>query len=170
MVDDTPQWAKNVLNFQFSMKSNVSIAPMPISKSVLKQKYLKNRLSIREIAKEFSFSKTKTRSLLLKYKIPLRQPANCHYKYDSRTYGKKRVNGQIVDYKKELKTIEIIKELYVKGINPNTIAKVLSTMKIPTKQHKKDWHHHTIINLLKRENLYKQVKINNLGGNHGNIH
>ncbi len=68
------------------------------------------------------------------------------------------MNSQTVDHKKELKTIETIKNLYIKGINPNTIAKVLSTMKIPTKQHKKEWHHHTIINLLKRENLYKQVK------------
>ena len=154
-MDATPQWAENVLNPRFSMKSTISITSLPISESVLKQKYLKNYLSIREIAKEFSCSKTKIRSLLSKYKIPLRQPSKGHYKCDSRTYGKKRVNGQIVDYKKELKTIETIKELYLKGINPNTIAKVLSTMKIPTKKQKKDWHHHTIIKLLKRENLYK---------------
>ena len=95
---------------------------------------------------------------LSKYKIPLRQPSKGHYKCDSRTYGKKRVNGQIIDHKKKLKTIETIKELYAKGINPNTIAQVLSIMKIPTKQQKKDWHHHTIINLLKRENLYKTRK------------
>ena len=148
MVDATPQWAKNVL----------------------KQKYVGSYLSIREIAKEFSCSKTKIKSLLLKYKIPLRQPSGCHQRYDSRTYGKKKVNGQTADHKRELKTIETIKKLYVKGINPNTIAKVLSTMKIPTKQHKKDWHHHTVINLLKREGLYKQEKINKLEGNNGNIH
>ena len=158
MVDATPQWAENILNLQFSMKSTISITSLSISEGVLKQKYLKNRLSIREIAKEFSFSKTKIRSLLLKYKIPLRQPSKGHYKCDSRTYGKKKVNGQTVDHKRELKTIEIIKELYVKGINPNTIAKVLSTMKIPTKQRKEDWHHHIIINLLKREGLYNQEK------------
>ena len=68
------------------------------------------------------------------------------------------MNGKIVDHKRELKIIKRIKELYIKGIDANTIAKVLSTMKIPTKQHKKDWHHQTIINLLKRENLYKQEK------------
>ena len=80
------------------------------------------------------------------------------------------MNGKTIDHKRELKTIETIKKLYAKGINPNTIAKVLSTMKTPTKQHKKEWHYHTIINLLKRENLYKQEKINSLEGNHGNIH
>ena len=158
MVDATHQWAKKVLNPEFSMKSTISSTHPSISESVFKQKYLKNHLSIREIAKESSYSKTKIRDLLLKYNIPLRKPSKGHYKYDSRTYGKKRVNGQIIDHKKELKTIETIKKLYAKGINPNTIAKVLSTMKIPTKHHKKEWHHHTIINLLKRENLYKQVK------------
>ena len=151
-------WAKNVLNPQFSMKSTTSTTSLSISESVLKQKYLKNYLSIRGIAKEFSCSKTKIRSLLLKYEIPLRKPSKCHQRYDSRTYGKKKVNGQTIDHKRELKTIETIKKLYIKGINPNTIAKVLSTMKIPTKQHKKEWHHYTIINLLKREGLYNQEK------------
>ena len=32
-------------------------------------------------------------------------------------------------------------------------------MKIPTKQHKKDWHHQIIINLLKRADIYKQVRL-----------
>ena len=79
-------WAKNVLNPQFSMKSTISITSLPIPESVLKQKYLKNYLSIKEVAKDFSCSKTRIRSLLLKYKIPLRQPSKGHYKYDSRTY------------------------------------------------------------------------------------
>ena len=140
------------------MKSTTFITSLSISENVLKQKYLTNYLSIREIAKEFSCSKTKIRDLLLKYKIPLRQPSRYHQRYDSRTYGKKKINGKTIDHKRELKTIETIKKLYIKGINPNTIAKVLSTMKIPTKQRKKDWHHHTIINLLKREKLYKQEK------------
>ncbi len=140
------------------------------AKNVLKQKYLKNYLSIREIAKKFSCSKTKIRDLLLKYEIPLRKPSKYHQGYDSRTYGKKKVNGKTVDHKRELKTIETIKELYLKDINPNMIAKVLSTMKIPTKQQKTSWHHHTIINLLKREGLYKQEKTNKLGGNNGNIY
>ena len=140
------------------MKSIISINSLSIPEDVLKQKYLKNHLSTREIAKEFSCSKSKIRSLLSKYKIPLREPSKGHHKYNSRTYGKKKINGKIVDHKRELKIIEIIKKLYIKGIDPNSIAKVLSTMKIPTKQHKENWHHRTVINLLKREKLYKQEK------------
>ena len=155
MATPTSFHAKNVLNLQFSMKSTISITSSSISESVLKQKYLKNYLSTRQIAKEFSCSKTKIRNLLLKYKIPLRKPSRCHYKRNSRTYGKKKVSGKIVDHKRELKIIENVKELYIKGVGPNTIAKVLSAMKIPTKQYKKDWHHRTIIKLLKRENIYK---------------
>ena len=161
MATPTSFYAKNVLNPQFSMKSTISITSAPISESVLKQKYLKNHLSTRQIAKEFSCSKTKIRNLLLKYKIPLREPSKYHHKYNSCIYGKKKVNGKIIDHKRELQVIETIKKLYVKGINPNSIAKVLSTMKIPTKQRKKDWHHRTIIKLLKREKLYKtKVKSN----------
>ena len=88
LVDTTPLYAENVL----------------------KQKYLKNYLSIREIAKEFSCSKTKIRELLLKYEIPLRGPSGCHQRYDSRTYGKKKVSGKTIDHKRELKTIETIKK------------------------------------------------------------
>ena len=150
--------AKKLLVPKFSMKSIVSITPPSISESVLEQKYLKNGLSIREIADIFSCSKTKIRKLLLKYKIPLREPSKFHYKHNSNTYGKKKVKGKTVDHKRELKTIETIKRLYLKGINPVIIAKVLSTMKIPTKQQKKDWCHQTIIHLLKRENIYKQIK------------
>ena len=137
MVDAGLLWAKNVPNPQFSMKSTISIASSSIPENALKQKYLKNYLSIREIAKEFSCSKTKIRDLLLKYAISLRKPSKCHQRHDSRTYGKKKINGKTIDHKRELKTIETIKKLYIKGINPNTIAKVLSTMKIQLNSIKK---------------------------------
>ena len=68
-MDATPQYAENVLNPQFSMKSTISITSLPISKSVLKKKYLKNYLSITEIAKEFSCSKTSILEALKKHKI-----------------------------------------------------------------------------------------------------
>ena len=128
---------ENISNPKLSMKSTISINPLSTPEDVLKQKYLKNHLSTREIAKKFSCSKTKIRSLFLKYKIPLREPSKCHHKYNSRIYDKKKVSGKTIDHKRELKAIEIIKKPYIKGINPNSIAKVLSIMKIPTKSIKK---------------------------------
>ena len=103
---------KNVLNPKFSMKSITYISSLPIFEDMLKQKYLKDYLSIRESAKEFSYSINKVRLLLLKYKIPLRVPLNCHYKDKSRTYDKKKINGRTSDHKRELKTTDTIRNLY----------------------------------------------------------
>ena len=69
MTTSMPLDTENILNSPFSMKSTISINTLSILEGVLKQKYLKNYLSTREIAKEFSYSKTKIRNLLLKYKI-----------------------------------------------------------------------------------------------------
>ena len=154
MVDADNPNAKSVLNLQFSMKSDAYITSPPISEDVLKQKYLENGLSTRSIASEFSCSKTHIRDLLVRYKIPLRGPLQCHNDH-GRAYGKKRRNGQSVDHKAELRTIETMKTMYSKeGLHPRAIARLLNTLKVPTKQQGKGWHHHTVITILKREGVY----------------
>ena len=70
--------AENVLNLHFSMESYTYITSESISADVLRQKYLENRLSMRDIAKEFMCSKTQVRNLLLKHEIPLREPSKYH--------------------------------------------------------------------------------------------
>ena len=55
-----PLDTESILNPQLSMKSTISIKPLSIPEDVLKQKYLKNHLSTREIVKEFSCSKAKS--------------------------------------------------------------------------------------------------------------
>ena len=64
--------AKNLLIPQFSMTSESYTTFVPIPKDVLKEKYLKNRLSMRAIAHEFSCSKAYVRSLFTRYKITMR--------------------------------------------------------------------------------------------------
>lgn len=91
------------------------------AESVLKEKYLEKRLSMRDIAREFSSSKTHIRDLLLKHNIPLRDPSKYH-KYHSRSYGKRFLNGRTVDFKKELRTIETIKKMHAEGMTARGIA------------------------------------------------
>ena len=67
------QYTEPVFNSKFSMKSITCIASAFIPKTMLIQKYLKNRLSTREIAEEFSCSKSRVIKLLMKYNIPLRK-------------------------------------------------------------------------------------------------
>ena len=108
---------------------------------------------MREIAEEFSYSKTHVRDLLLKYNIPLRKRSE---RYSSRclTYGKRRVSCKVVDHKGELRTIDTIKQMYSEGLSVSAIARFFNTMKVPTKQQGKGWHHHTIAQILKRERVY----------------
>ena len=143
------QQTKFSLNQKISIKSSSCTAYLPISEALLKQKYLGNRLSMREIAEEFSCSKTRIRDLLLKHNIPLRSP----YRYHNRwyAYGKRMVGGKTIEHKGELRTIATIKQMYGEGMNTSAIARCLNTMKLPTKKQGKGWHQNTVAKILKRE-------------------
>ena len=75
-MDKTSSCAEFVYNPPFSMVSSCLTASLFIPECVLRQKYLENYLSTREIAKEFACSKSRIRRFLLKYKIPLRKPSD----------------------------------------------------------------------------------------------
>ena len=149
------QNTESVLNPDFSIKSITSIASAHIPASVLKEKYLDDLLSTREIAKEFSCSKTRIRDLLRKHNIPLR---NRSARYGSRwlAYGKRRVSSKVIDHKGELRTIATIKQMYAEGMSIATIARCLDTMKIPTRRQGKGWDYHTVTAILKREGVYNK--------------
>ena len=144
--------AESVLNLQFSMVSSCSTTSLFIPENVLKQKYLEDRLSIRDIAHAFACSKTHVRDLLLKHNIPLRQP---HKRYNRwYTYGKRRIGSNTIDHKGELRTIATIKQMYGEGMNTSAITRCLNAMKLPTKQQGKGWHQNTVAKILKREGVY----------------
>lgn len=156
-MDQGHRCAENVLNFKTSVIINTYSTFSSISASVLKEKYVEKQLSMRDIAKEFSCSKTQVRNLLLQNNIEIRKPNNYH-KVHERVYGKKRINGKVVDHKKEQRVLDTIKKMYEEGVHPRAMARLLDAMKIPTKNQGKGWHHHTIITMLKREGLYESKK------------
>ncbi len=145
--------AISVRNIKFYIELDAYITSLLASKHVLKQKYLEDRLSMRDIANEFSCSKTRIRSLLLKYEIPLREQ-NKYHKDHWRIYGKRRTSGKAVDHQRELRTIAAIKKMYAEGIGTAAIARLLDTMKIPTKRQGKGWDHSTVTAILRREGVY----------------
>jgi len=148
-VDYSNHCAESVLIPHISIRSTACITSRQIPESVLRQKYLVDQLSMRDIARELACSKTHIRDLLLKYNIPLRQPNRRYNKWHA--YGKRRVSGKTIDHKGELRTIATIKQMYREGIGTNAIARFLNTMKIPTKQQGKGWHQNTVAKILKRE-------------------
>ena len=147
------QDAESILNQALSMESDSYITPSFIHEGVLRQKYLVDRLSIRDIAREFACSKTRVRDILLNYNIPLRrrsQPPQDRWT----TYGKRRLKGKVIDHKAELRAVATIKQMYAEGNNTSAIARILNTMKIPTKHQGKGWQQNTVAKILKREGVY----------------
>ena len=166
-MDISNRDTENVLIPYFLTKLRIYIASPPIPESVLRHKYLENRLSMRDIAREFVCSKTYVRSLLLKYNIPLRTTSD--YRGSKwHAYGKQKIRGKTIDHKGELRTIATIKQMYAEGNNTSSIARFLNTMKIPTKRleresdgqasmnevNGKGWHYCTVATILKREGVY----------------
>ena len=146
-------YAESVLNPLYSIESERYTTFPYISEYMLKQKYLEDRFSTREIAREFSCSKTYVRSMLLRYKIPLRKTSDYR---GSRwfAYGKRKIGGKTIDHKGEQRTISTIKQMYSEGVSTAAIARFLDTMKVPTKQQGKGWHNWTVAEILKREGIY----------------
>ena len=117
--------AEYVLNPQFSMGSSCSTTSLFIPENVLKQKYLEDCLSTREIAKKFSCSKTRVRNLLLKYKVPLRESPT-YYRDNSRIFGKRKVASKVIDHKGELHNMQTGTEQksVARGLLPAAVAGV----------------------------------------------
>ena len=161
------QSAESELNHKLLMELDSCITSAFIPEYALKQKYLENHLSTIEIAEEFSCSKSRVRKLLLKYNIPLCKRSE---RYGSLwlAYGKRRVGGKIVDHKGEQRMIATIKQMYGEGMSISSIARLLNTMKIPTRRRRREsykqasmsganskgWSDYMVIGTLKREGAY----------------
>ncbi len=154
-MDAPNRYAESDLNSEFTIESTTYITSPSISKAVLKAKYLENRLSTRAISQEFACSKTHIRDLLIRYNIPLRES----YAHPRPIYGNKKVGGKLLDHKAELKATATIKSMYEEeGLRPTAIARLLDTMKVPTRKQGKSWHHDMVITILKREGIYKPTR------------
>ena len=141
----------------FLAKLSIYVASPPIPEGVLRQKYLENHLSMRDIASEFACSKTRVRDLLLKLNISLR-PRSQLPQHRSTTFGKRRVKGKIIEHKAELRAVATIKQMYREGMNTMAIARCLNAMKLPTKNQGRCWHQNTVAKILKREGVYVEKR------------
>jgi hypothetical protein len=122
--------------------------PLYKSESFLRQKYLEEMLSSREIsALTFSVRSTVMKYLKL-YSIPLRPEDQAReLNKGQRAYGEQRVKRRDIEHKRELENIEKIKELRRQGFSYHKIARIFNSMGIPTKN-KKTWHSTTVMKIL----------------------
>lgn len=72
--------------------------------------------------------------------IPLRERSQPHGRQSQVKFGQRRVNGQVMEFKKEQKIIQSAKQMLTQGLSLRQIAKNLSAMGVPTKCNGKKWH------------------------------
>lgn len=156
MVDVQTTRTEKFLRPKMSFISSICTLPLHRNKSFLHENYIEKGLSLRQISALCFSSKTAVREALLHYNIPLRDKSQCHKNPAYPKFGKKKVKGKIVDYKKELQILETIKSMYITGNSTKQIATFLNQMKVPTKQQGKKWYGETIRYILIREGVYKK--------------
>jgi hypothetical protein len=155
MVDHSDPGTGNVLQPKTTITSEVKTLPVTFNKAVLHQKYALEKRSMRQIAAEFASSKTAIRDALIRFKIPLRETGKSPNRTHSLPFGKRCVGGIAVDHKGEQQVISSILKMHREGLSNCAIARVLTEMKVPTKQQGKAWHHEMVRQVLLRSKREK---------------
>ena len=131
------------------MISSIQHLPSYKSECFLRQKYLEEKLSIREIAAQIFSARSTVAWHLKAFGIPLRSEDEANKLQKAQlAYGEKRRNREPQSHQRELETIEKMQELRAQGFSFRKIAQVLTAMKIPTKEGKKKWHPFVIQRIL----------------------
>lgn len=116
----------------------------------LRQKYLEERLSCKEIAGLISSSRSTVTKYLKQYGIPLRS-ADTGYKSKSQLgYGQKWRKRKIEVHLGEQETIARMQNLRAEGLSYREIAATLNALKIPTKTQKGKWTGKQVHQILQR--------------------
>ncbi len=111
-----------------------------LNEVVLRQKYVEDGLSLRQISVEFLYSKNAIRNLLIKSGIPLRQSHKQHGRHSTPRFGTKIVNDKVVPHLAERRVVDTIIDLREKGFSFRQVADFLSKLGIPTKRKGQKWH------------------------------
>ena len=150
MVDQSDPGTGNVLQPKTTITSIVNTLPVTFNEAVLHQKYALEKRSLRQIAREFASSKTAIRQALVRFGIPLNKTGSSVNRVHALPFGKRCVNGTVVQHQGEQKVFWSILKMHWEGLSNCAIARVLAEMKIPTKQQGKAWHHEMVRQVLLR--------------------
>lgn len=154
MVDQGEAGAKTVLHPRTTIISSIKTLPDHLNYRVLHEKYVEKRLSVREIARQLSSSKTTILDALKKLDIPLRL-RNSSERPSNPPYGLRHHKGLFVEDKAETRVIQkIIIPKYQHGEALTAIARFLDAQGIKSKTGT-HWHHQVIRAILRREGVFK---------------
>ncbi len=122
--------------------------PLYKNRDFLLQKYVQERLGIKEISRQIFSSPSTVLKYLKFYKIPVREVGTNQTRKRGLAYGSKCVKKKELDHKRELENISKMKELRDKGFSYHKIAEIFNSMKVPTKTRKGEWSAKSIWKIL----------------------
>ena len=102
------------------------------------------------MAAEFASSKTAIRNALVRFGIPLNDKGKSANRVHALPFGKRCVGGIVVDHKGERQVIRSILKMHREELSNCAIARVLTELKVPTKQQGRAWHHEMVRQVLLR--------------------
>ena len=101
-----------------------------------------------EIAAQTLSSKKTVRRYLMHFQIPLRPQDRLIL--EPERFGTRRVMGQLIESKKEVKALEKMTLLRDEGHSYREIVSILNDLKIPCRKPGAKWHVKTVFNCLNR--------------------
>ena len=135
----------------FSETITFSTQSLRFEKSVLRQKYIDEGLTAAKLALELGCSLTTMKKYLREFGIVKGQGAKCK---TNLALGEKIEKGKVVDHKRELWVKETIVKMHQEeGLGFRAIARILTSMKVPTKKQGKKWDHSVVRDIVRREIL-----------------
>ncbi|WP_168196396.1 recombinase family protein [Bdellovibrio sp. NC01] len=106
----------------------------------LHRRYTLEGYSIAQISEEISSSKEAVRKALKQFKIPIREPSQHHGHPSQAKFGTRLSAGKLQKNKRELDVIATINQLKAQGLSLRQIAKILTNLKVSTKNGAASWH------------------------------
>ena len=125
------------------------VLPKHRDESFLHKQYVEEGLSASQIARDLSISKSAILNVLKKAGIELANEPRPTQRRGQMLYGKKVVNGKVVDHFGEMQNIEKMIQLRNDGYSYHKIASILNTMNVATKSRKAKWQGATVMKIIK---------------------
>jgi hypothetical protein len=119
-------------------------------KDFLQQKYVTERLSIAQIARQILSSRSAIRDALIGFGIPLRKQGNPGLRPSQVPYGFRRSAGLLVLHLGEQRVIESIRRMSIDELSYRKICDFLTSVGVPTKNRGKGWQPEMIRRILAR--------------------
>ena len=139
--------------------STIKTLPDQFNQAVIYQKYVVEKLSVKEIARQLSLSSAAVLDALNRFQIETRPKGGNPERPTWAPYGRRYQFGKLVEHKGELRVIKtILVPRFLRGATLSSIVDYLHIKKIPTKKGGPKWQTEQVRQILLREGIYKSKR------------